>query len=206
MADSKRTDNTAFSPFGEAHKYFTENVLPKNIQARTRRIRMASSYVHNKEQTFILVTGGTGTLTVNGLDYRLRPGTLVNLGPFHIYRYTPDKGEILELIDSRMNSGAYMYLVANPYFRIPKFIVPSEPPVVYLKGVMKEIAYQSMEGLLAECARGNEDRDSICLCYMTDLFGIVTDEAVRSVRKSRDGQSDKNDKARSHRKNEKKQP
>lgn len=172
-----------FSAFGETHNYFIKNVLPNNIQAHKRSVRKATSYAHNKDQTFLLVKSGTGTLNVNGLDYPLVPNTLVNFGPFHIYRYLPDEGQVLELVESRMNSGSYMYLIANPYFKIPKLFIPSEPPVMKLRGILKDIANDAMDGLLYECSRNSSDRNSLCLCYMTDLFGIVTDENVRSSRR-----------------------
>ena len=87
--------------------------ISKPASGRSRR----RHYVNNHDETFLLVRSGHGTLTVNGLDYRLRPNTLINLGPFHRYRYLPDDGEALEIAESRMNSGTYVYLVANPYMK-----------------------------------------------------------------------------------------
>lgn len=183
MANNGRSVAEGVSPFGEAHNYFINNVLPNNIQARERRVSSPTPYTHNRDQTFILVKNGTGTLTVNGVDYALRPATLVSLGPFHRYRYIPGKGQTLELAESRMNSGTYMYLTANPYFRLNKLEVPSEPPVVYLKGLKKEIAFQSMDGLLLEAESDSKDKNSLCLCYMTDLFGIVADIGSKGASK-----------------------
>ena len=171
------------SPFGEAHTYFVENVLPNNIQAHKRSIHNPTSMIHNKDQTFLFIKKGTGTLTVNGIDYTIKPGTLVSLGPFHIYCYTPDEGQTLEIIESRMNSGTYMYLVSNPYFKMQTFDVPSEPPVVYLQGLLKDIAYSAMEGILVEHGKDTWDGDQLCFCYMTELFGIVADEMGKEKRR-----------------------
>ena len=163
------------SKFGETHTYFTKNVLPGSIQAHRCKITMPNSYVHNRDFTMILVTSGTGTLTVNDMDYRLKPNTLVNLGCFHVYRFTPDEGQVLKFTEARINNGAYLYLIANPYFKINTFTVPSEPPVLQLKGLMKDVAYEAMEGLITECSGNNPDRYSLCFCYITDLFGLVSD-------------------------------
>lgn len=189
MIDRNRPGEGQFiaSPFGEAHDYFIENVQPRNIQACRRTVHNPSSMIHNRDQTFLLIRRGTGTLTVNGLNYPLRPGTLVNLSPFHIYRYIPEEGQTLEVVESRMNSGTYMYLVSNPYFRMQNFIVPSEPPIVYLKGMMKDIAYAAMDGLLAEFGKDSWDADSLCFCYMTELFGIITDEMIKNRGKNGKG-------------------
>lgn len=176
MADMEKTAKAAkdTSSFGESHSYFTKNVLPNNIQAMKRKISMPSSYVHNEDQTFLLVTSGTGTMTVNGVDYPLRPNILVNLSPFHVYRFTPEKGHALEITEAMMNSGTYLYLIANPYYKLKNFSVPSEPPMIQLRGLAKDIAYQAMDGLLMEYDRDSWDKHSLCFCYMTDLFGLIT--------------------------------
>ena len=134
MANERSSGTAFFSSKDEkpvlagAHDYFVNNVLPSDIKACIRNIKAPTLYVNNHDETFLLVRSGRGTLTVNGLDYRLKPNTLINLGPFHRYRYLPDDGEVLEIAESRMNSGTYVYLVANPYMKFERFYVPSEPP------------------------------------------------------------------------------
>ena len=166
--------------FFGSHDYFVENVLPDNIQARLRRISAPTPYVNNRDEVFLLVRSGTGTMTVNGLEYRLKPNTLINLGPFHRYRFIPDKGTALEIADSRMNSGTYVYMIANPYLKRKKFFVTYEPPVVYLTGLLAQVANDAMNGLLAEMENKSEDRMQLCFCYMMDLFGIITDKMPKS--------------------------
>ena len=123
---------------------------------------------------------GLLSLTVNGLDYRLKPNTLINLGPFHRYRYLPDDGEVLEIAESRMNSGTYVYLVANPYMKFERFYVPSEPPVVALSGLYAEIANDAMNGILTETEKQSPDQLQLCFCYMMDLLGILTEKMPRT--------------------------
>lgn len=162
-----------------AHDYFVNNVLPSDIKACVRYIKAPTLYVNNHDETFLLVRSGRGTLTVNGLDYRLKPGTLINLGPFHRYRYHPDSGETLEIAESRMNSGTYVYLIANPYMKFEQFFVPSEPPVVALSGLYAEIANDAMDGILAETEKQSPDQLQLRFCYMMDLLGILTEEMPR---------------------------
>ncbi len=180
-----KKEGTLNSKFGETHSYFVRNVLPSGIQAHRRSVHSPTSLIHNRDQTFLLIRRGAGILTVNGLEYALRPGTLVSLGPFHIYSYTPGEGQTLEVTESRMNNGAYMYLISNPYFRMQNFTVPSEPPVVYLEGLMREVAYTAMDGLLTEQGKNTWDAGSLCFCYMTELFGIVADEMARRKNKNK---------------------
>ena len=174
-APEKVTSKPIF--FG-SHDYFVKNVLPDNIQARLRRISAPTPYVNNRDEVFLLVRSGTGTMAVNGLEYRLKPNTLINLGPFHRYRFIPDKGTALEIADSRMNSGTYVYMIANPYLKRKQFFVTSEPPVVHLTG------------LLAEMETKSEDRMQLCFCYMMDLFGIITDKMPRSYFSKADSGND----------------
>ena len=176
--------------FFGSHDYFVENVLPDNIQAHLRRINAPTPYVNNRDEVFLLVRSGTGTMTVNGLEYRLKPNTLINLGPFHRYRFIPDKGTALEIADSRMNSGTYVYMIANPYLKRKQFFVTSEPPVVYLSGFLAELANDAMNGLLAEMENKSEDRMQLCFCYMMDLFGIITDKMPKSYFSKNDALSD----------------
>ena len=78
-----------------------------------------------------------------------------------------------------MNSGTYVYLVANPYMKFEQFYVPSEPPVVALHGLYAEIANDAMGGILAETERQSPDQLQLCFCYMMDLLGIVTENMPR---------------------------
>ena len=101
--------------------------------------------------------------------------------PFHRYRYQPDDGEVLEIAESRMNSGTYVYLVANPYMKFEQFYVPSEPPVVALSGLYAEIANDAMNGILAETERQSPDQLQLCFCYMMDLLGILTEKNAAGI-------------------------
>lgn len=162
------------SGFFGAHDYFSKNVLPDDIRAHFQRIKAPTPYANNGDQVFMLVRAGTGKMIVNGLEYALRPNTLINLGPFHRYRFLPDEGKTLEIIDSRMNCGTYVYMIANPYLKMDNFYATSEPPVVYLTGLGAEIANDAMEGLLEEMKSSLDDRLQLCFCYMTDLMGLIT--------------------------------
>ena len=86
------------STFSGAHDYFSNNVLPQDIHARTRHIKAPTSYINNQEQTFfLLVRSGTGTIYVNGMGYKLKPNTLIYLSPFHRYRLLPSARRNLPL-------------------------------------------------------------------------------------------------------------
>lgn len=174
----KRT--TITSNFSGAHDYFSKTVLPDEIRTVLRRIKAPTPYANNREQVFMLVRSGTGKIVVNGIEYPLKPNTLINLGPFHRYRFIPDIGKIMEIVDSRMNSGTYVYMIANPYLKIEQFYVTSEPPIVYLNGLLADIANDSMNGLLREMNSNCDNRTSICFCYMMDLFGVLTEKLPRS--------------------------
>ena len=196
MADKNTFGNegkgsiTINSNFSGAHDYFTNNVLPDDIRTHLRRIKAPTPYANNRDQVFMLVRAGTGKMVVNGIEYRLKPNTLINLGPFHRYRFIPDVGKMLEIVDSRMNSGTYVYMIANPYLKRKQFFVTSEPPVVHLTGLLAEVANDAMDGLLAEMETKSEDRMQLCFCYMMDLFGIITDKMPRSYFSKADSGND----------------
>lgn len=161
--------------FSGAHDYFINNVLPDTIQARITHISAPTSYVNNRDQTFLLVLSGEGTAMVNGLEYKLKKDTLINLGPFHRYRFLPSSKEPLEIAEARMNSSTYVYMIANPYLKCEQLYIPSQPPVVYLEGLYAQIASESMNCLLEETKRNSPDKISLCFCYMMDFLGIITD-------------------------------
>ena len=196
MANKNTFENEGKSPitinsnFSGAHDYFTNNVLPEDIRTHLRRIKAPTPYANNRDQVFMLVRAGTGKMVVNGIEYRLKPNTLINLGPFHRYRFIPDVGKMLEIVDSRMNSGTYVYMIANPYLKRKQFFVTSEPPVVHLTGLLAEVANDAMTGLLAEMENKSEDRMQLCFCYMMDLFGIITDMMPKSYFSKTDAGND----------------
>lgn len=171
----KRTSPQNRTVFSGAHDYFTNNVLPEDVHAHLRHIKTPMSYTNNRDQTFFLIRSGTGILDVNGLEYKLRPNTLINLGPFHRYRFLPSKRSELEVAEARMNSGTYVYMIANPYLKYEHFTVPSQPPVVHLKGLSAQIAADSMNGLLNEAQNKSGDSIQLCFCYMMNFVGIITD-------------------------------
>ncbi|MEI3160609.1 MAG: hypothetical protein V8S57_02190 [Oscillospiraceae bacterium] len=78
MANERSSGTAFFSSKDEkpvlagAHDYFVNNVLPSDIKACVRKIKAPTLYVNNHDETFLLVRSGHGTLTVNGLDYRLQ--------------------------------------------------------------------------------------------------------------------------------------
>ena len=113
--DEPKTPGRAI--FSGAHDYFVNNVLPDTIQAHVSRYQTPTSYANNRDQTFILVRSGKGKALINGLEYNLKPNTLINLGPFHRYRFLPSKGAPLEIAEARMNSSTYIYMIANPYLK-----------------------------------------------------------------------------------------
>lgn len=162
--------------FSGAHDYFVNNVLPDTIRAHVSHHQTPTSYANNRDQTFILVRSGKGKALINGLEYNLKPNTLINLGPFHRYRILPAKGASLEIAEARMNSSTYVYMIANPYLKCEQMIVPSQPPVVYLNGLDAEIANESMAGLLREAKDDSADRIHLCFCYMMNFLGIITDQ------------------------------
>lgn len=162
--------------FTGVHEYFINNVLPDNIQARVVHITASSSYKDNHDQTFILVKSGTGKIIINGLEHAVKADTLINLGPFHRFRFIPAKGDCLEIVIARMNAGTYMYMISNPYYKCEVFDIPSEAPVVHLTGLSAEIAHDSMNGLLTESKSQSADKIHLCFCYMADLFGLVIDK------------------------------
>ncbi len=184
MAEKKKSTSD-YSSLEGAHKYFTKNVLPQDVHASIRKITSSTPYSHNRDETFFLVRSGYGTLTVNGVDYKIKPNTLINLSPFHRFYFEPDPGKTLEIAEARMNSGTYVYLIANPYYRHKKMTVPSEPPIFYLSGMMETIANQAMDGMIRECQQNTRDKISLCFCYMTDLFGILVEEAEKKWLRSK---------------------
>lgn len=173
MSAAQTTGN--FSMFGQADEYFEKNVLPKDIKGYQRIITRITPYNHSHDTHYVYVRSGTGILTVNGLDYKLTPGTLTCLSPFNRYRYAPDPGQKLDIVECRFNSGVYVYLISNPYYKIKHFDVPTEPPIVRATGFMKDIAKQAIEGILAETAKNRADSTDLLFCYITDLAGVIYD-------------------------------
>lgn len=176
--DEPKTPGRAI--FSGAHDYFVNNALPDTIQAHVSHYQTPTSYANNRDQTFILVRSGKGKALINGLEYNLRPNTLINLGPFHRYRFLPSKGTPLEIAEARMNSSTYVYMISNPYLKCEQLTVPSQPPVVYLKGLSAEIANESMDGLLHEAMNDSADRILLCFCYMMNFLGIITDQMPKA--------------------------
>lgn len=163
------------STFSGAHDYFSNNVLPQDIHARTRHIKAPISYINNQEQTFLLVRSGTGTIYVNGMGYKLKPNTLIYLSPFHRYRLLPSSQEELTIAEARINSSTYVYMIANPYLKYEHMVVPSQPPIASLEGLSAQIANDSMDALLSETENHSKDSIHFCFCYIMDFFGLITD-------------------------------
>lgn len=177
---NSKSPSRGSSTFSGAHDYFSNNVLPQDIHARVRHITSPTSYINNQEQTFLLIRSGKGTICVNGLQYDIKPDTLIYLGPFHRYRIIPSGAEGLELAEARIHSSTYVYMIANPYLKYEHMTVPSEPPIAYLKGLSAQIANDSMDALLYEVENHTKDSIHFCFCYIMDFFGLITDCVPKS--------------------------
>lgn len=86
----------------------------------------------------------------------------------------------MEIAEARMNSSTYVYMIANPYLKCEQMTVPSQPPVVYLKGLSAEIANEPRDGLLHEAMNDSADRILLCFCYMMNFLGIITDQMPKA--------------------------
>ena len=178
-SDVTETRNQNRTVFSGAHDYFANNVLPESVHAHLRHIKTPMSYTNNRDQTFFLVRSGTGSLSVNGLEYKLRPNTLINLGPFHRYRLLPSKRSELEVAEARMNSGTYMYLIANPYLKYENFAVPSQQRLLNFRVFSLMFSHDSMNDLLYEAKNKTNESIQLCFCYMMNFVGIITDQMAK---------------------------
>lgn len=162
-------------PFGITD-YFRKSVLPLEISGCKKLITKETPRTQNEDEYFLLVTSGNGFIYVNQNRYRLKRGVMMCMGPFHNYCIIPEKGGAVEIAETHLNSGAYMYLLSCPYFKVTEFIVPSAPPIARLNEPETARVERIMRSV-READTTNYYIEKLNYLYISELFGILTTKA-----------------------------
>lgn len=169
-----RKDRPKFSSPFYGCDYFTRNVLPVQITAGRRTVSSEVPPSQHNDIVCLLVMSGSGRLFINAREYSVGRGSVFMLGPFHNYSILPDSDSKIELYEVHLNNGAYLYLIACPYYKISSMDIPREP--VFLRYNETETVY--LDGLMQQltkcCQPGNFRRAQTSFLLALKLYGIMS--------------------------------
>lgn len=152
--------------------HYGRDLIPLAVWGRQRVISEKTPVFQEDDQYFLLVTSGTGTISINHISVPVKRGTLICMGPFHAYRVIPDDGCRLGLLETHISPGAYMYVLACPYFRAQNIAIPDTPIVVHLDDAETAMAESSMIQFL-HAAQSEPVDHKLCFLFTVRLFGLL---------------------------------
>ena len=159
--------------------YFAKTIFPLEVWGRQQTITAETPVLWEKDNYFLLVRSGCGRIYVNQIEWNIRRGSLLCLGPFHAYRIEPDPGETLDILEAHINNGAYLYVLACPSIKIHKMLIPNLPATVQLSLEDTQIA----EATLLDYLRVSSPdcmNHKLCFLYIMELFGLLLSNEKRS--------------------------
>ncbi|MDD2980736.1 MAG: hypothetical protein PHN80_12310 [Hespellia sp.] len=167
--------NDVMSPFG-MNKYYAQSVLPSGLYGKHKTIVKKTPNIQMENNLLLLIKSGKGKIYVNHEVFRIERGCFVCLGPFHSYSIQPDEGETLEVGETHLNSGAYLYMLSCPYLKANEFLVPQPTSIAKLSEENMVIAEEVMEKLCKTGPKENYHNDKISFLYVLQLFGMMIAE------------------------------
>ncbi len=152
--------------------YFPRDILPHTVYAGHKILRQPLPYRQQDEIMFLLVRGGTGTVTVNGRSFPAKRGSLFCFSPGHFHKIEPSKAQGLEVSECHMNTGLYFFITACPYY--PAATGVSGPPV-YAR-LDEELTHRTarvMEDIAIQCGKSAVSENQSLFFLLMKLFGIM---------------------------------
>ena len=112
------------------------------------------------ESLIFFTASGSGILHVNGVKLKLKKGSFGWLHTYHIYRFEPDWGEVLELFCCPFDYASASYIAYRNSLKITMTVLTESSPVVMLRGENEEYVRSLMEELIEE-GSGSEAADIV---------------------------------------------
>jgi len=156
-----------------AKEYFSKDILPSEIYAGQIIIRQPVPYRRHDEILFMLVRGGSGTVTVNAYSFPVSRGTLLCFSPSHFHKIAPHKGSRLEMAECHMNPGVYLYITACPYYRPSADKLPIPPVLAQLGEQETRKTEQLMEDLASVINKAPITENQPAFFLLMKLFGLL---------------------------------
>ena len=119
-------------------------------------VRNAIPPTAENDSIFVYVQSGRGTISINGVQFRLAPGTFCWLQSYHVFSIEPAWGEELELLAAVYDYPVSNYMTFHSTSRSHLRCFATTLPVYQLEGEVRDQA----EALLAEFASYNDDLDA----------------------------------------------
>lgn len=167
------------APF-DSRDYFTQNILPTAILADQKTIRKQIPYRQHDDLEILLIRQGSGTITVNAVEYPVTRGDLFCFSPYHFHRLDAVVGDKLEVSECHVNSGVYFYVTACPYYHTEETTALPYPHlhVKLSESQTRQVEYL-LDGIAMESAQKNIQENQSCFFLLMKLFGIVERCAVK---------------------------
>ncbi len=153
--------------------YFSKNVLPFSLRAVSRRVYQDAPMRQHDDTVVIFVRGGTGKLEANAVEYKLERACIACISPFHNYAIRPEGEKGLDVLECHFNSGAYLYIMACPYYRTESFELTREPYITELQESDALWTQELMEEIVASCGASGNRSGSDSFFLILKLMGAL---------------------------------
>lgn len=167
-----KKNNINYLPLFASSPYYSKKEFQFPITAVNKTVANTSVLKNNSGITLLYVRGGQGKIIINTREYPVQRGLLMVLGTYHYYQVQPDEIP-LEITKCRLSYDTFLYMAANPYYRLYELRLNVDPISCLLDGRMLIRTEQVLDELVAVTAKhkhqGGETEFFLCM----KLMGIM---------------------------------
>lgn len=168
----KNRDKLNNLPLFASAPYYSKKEFQFPISAVTTTVKHTTVLKNNSGITILYFHRGCGRIIVNSREYLIHKGLLMVMGAYHYYQFKPDSGD-MELTICRLSYDTFLYMAANPYYKLTELTLNVDPLTSLLEGGMLERTEAIVRKLALASAKHKQKGGETEFLLSMKLMGII---------------------------------
>lgn len=169
----KNSDKLNNLPLFASAPYYSKKKFQFPTSAVTATVKHTTVLKNNSGITILYFHHGSGRIIVNSREYLIHKGLLMVMGAYHYYQFKPDPGYDLELTMCRLSYDTFLYMAANPYYKLTELTLNIDPLAYLLEGNMLERTEAIVRKLSLASAKHKQKGGETEFLLSMKLMGII---------------------------------
>lgn len=168
----KNSDKLNNLPLFASAPYYSKKEFQFPISAVTAVVKHTTVLKNNSGITILYFHQGCGRIIVNSREYLIHKGLLMVMGAYHYYQFKPDSGD-MELTICRLSYDTFLYMAANPYYKLTELTLNVDPLTSLLEGNMLDRTEAIVRKLSLASAKHKQKGGETEFLLSMKLMGII---------------------------------
>ena len=152
---TKPKNHINYLPLFASAKYYSKEEFQFPVTAVSKTITSQTVLKKNSGITLIYFRDSNGKIVVNTREYPVSQGTLMCLGAYHYYQFSPESGP-MRIEQCRFSYDTFLYMAANPYYHFSELTLSTEPLTAHLTGELRERTEKVVDALVETSDRHHQ--------------------------------------------------